>query len=70
MNDAYIEVGDAVQVNERWTTTATNRGVGIVKRVFRSHLGGTWAAVRFETDTEETMCMVRELDPAPRPPAR
>lgn len=70
MNDVYCEVGDAVKINERWHTTTTNKGVGIVKRIFKSDLGGTWAAVRFEGDTEETMCMVRELDPADRPPTR
>lgn len=64
MHDADIAPGDSVRINERWCTTATNRSAGIVKRVFRAPMGGTWAAVRFAGQRDDTMCLVGELEPA------
>lgn len=59
-----IEPGDRVRVADRWKTSADEQ-VGIVKRVFISAAGGTWATVRLTGEIEDSTFAVRELEPAP-----
>lgn len=60
-----IEPGDRVRVADRWKTSLDTQE-GIVKRVFVSDAGGTWATVRFNGQLDDATFAVRELELAPR----
>lgn len=64
-----VEPGVSVRIAERWATTASERSVGVVTRVFMSTQGGQWATVRFN-ERDDITCMVRELELAMVEPHR
>lgn len=59
-----IEEGDRVRVADRWKTSKDDVE-GIVKRVFHSDTGGTWATVRLSGEIEDSTFALRELELAP-----
>lgn len=59
-----IEPGDRVRVADRWKTS-NDEVEGVVKRVFLSDAGGTWATVRINGALNDATFAVRELELAP-----